>query len=415
MARGGLFALLVGVAITGAARPPVIAPKPSIAARIACGACRIPALPKPQGRIRPVQQDGPAFESPVPTPEPLPLPRDVTPLPAEEPGAVLSDLLDKFLPDVKPEERNAWADELRHLPPELARDILAARSRENGSLTLPLPDPALDFPLPPQTEPTDSLPLRIADRGTDTFSATERTLAALRTAESIRLHNIANADTIAFKRSRPIFDEAGASGGIAGMTPQRVDTQGELDETGRPFDLAIDGAGYFRVRRGGALAFTRHGTFGIAADGTLALRIAGADWPLHPPLPIPPETTEIVVTPEGAVGCRLSGDEELTQVGQIDLIRAVDPAHLEPAGSGLLTLIDASGPIVTGLPGENGLGTVRQGALERSNVNLTEEVAALHRLREQLSALQTVTPSQLASPQPPAPIRSAETPAPPAF
>lgn len=412
MARGGLFGLAL---ILTAAQPPVVAPKPHPTAKMpGCDACRLLAIPRSTGRIIPVQ-DGPSFETAARSPAPLLLPQDATPLPVEEPSAVLNDLLDRFLPNAKPEERSAWADELRHLPPELARDILAARSKSNEPQVLPeLPSVLAEPMLPPRDEPEVApSPLRSARRS-DSL-APDATVAALRQAEAILLHNIANADTVAFKRSCCIFTEAPGSGGLSGVTAQLVVTQGESEQTGRPFDLTIGGTGFFQLRRGETVALTRRGTFALNAAGELVSEIAGEEWSLHPPVHIPAEAAETVIDEAGTVACRLAGDDALTQVGQIELARVLDPSRLEPAGGGLLAVPKAAGAVVVGLPVSTDFGIVRQGSLEQSNVDLAAELKTLKRLRTQITALQSLAPPSLASPAEPGAVRAAETPTSPTF
>jgi flagellar basal-body rod protein FlgG len=421
MIRGiGLVGLSIGMASAGAAEAPVVAPKPvSPSPAPFCDACRVHAAPKPDGPILPVQ-DGPAFGGPGPVPGPLPLPEEAAPLHSSEPSPALRELLDRYLPDVSADERRAWAEELRLLPPELARDILIARSHSLGSQPSPdaAPLPPSEEPfLPPQLEPDAAPspePLRIA-QAAPSIPAGDGTLVALKQAEAIRLHNIANAESVGFKRVRPTFDEAVATGGIETVTAGRVETQGELEATDRPFDLALDGAGFFQVRRGDAVAVTRRGTFRLV-DGEMVLVVAGEAWSLHPPVQIPVEATEIAISEDGGISCRLADEEGLTPVGRIELARVLDTSHLEPSGGGLLTVPESAGAVTLGGPGTSGFGVVRQGRLERSNVDLDVELKALERLRRQIAALQIAAPSQLAMPNGEAgPVRSAETPARPAY
>lgn len=399
MARGArIVFLLAGSALAGAAPPPVAAPKPPVAAIPGCKACTFLAPSRPIAKIVPVH-GGPSLESTDPTPEPLPIPEDATPLPTEQ-KAPLDALLDRFLPDATPEERNAWAEELRHLPPELARDILAARSRTDAPLALPdSTDPPAASPLPPQFEPEPlPEPLRSARCASDSAPPTGATAAALQQAEAILLHNIANADTIAFKRSRPVFDEAPGAAGLARVTSHRVESQGELDETGDPFDLAIDGPGYFQVRRGDTVALTRRGMLRLDAAGGLVVEADGEAWLLHPPVQVPAEATAVTISQDGTVACRIADADELTSLGGIELARVLDPARLDPAGSGLYAVPESAGPVTVGVPGTAGFGTIRQGVLERSNVDLDAELKALDRLRMQITAWIRPTESQIALP-----------------
>ncbi|HEX6986122.1 MAG TPA: flagellar hook-basal body complex protein, partial [Planctomycetaceae bacterium] len=396
MFRTAWLAVGLGIAASaGAGRPPVVAPKPAAVRVPGCAECRFLSAPRPTGRIVPVQ-DGPHFAAPESRPEPLPTPADATPLPPAdatplppaEPAPGLRELVERYLPDASAEERGVWVDELRGLPPEIARDLLAARSRFGEPDALPEP-PADGLVPPPQGEPepqAEPAPLRSVPRYSD-VSGVDASLVTLRQAEAVLLHNIANAETVGFKRLRPLTTESAGTGGAEGLTVRRVDTQGALEETGRPLDLAIDGPGLFQVRRGDTVALTRRGTFQVTADGELAVAVAGEDWGLHPPVRVPAEASEVRVGEDGVISCRFAGGAELG-IGRIELARVADGSRLEPAGGGLLAVPESAGPVTVGLPGEEGFGTVRPGCLERSNVDLAEELKALRRTRRQLTALQ---------------------------
>lgn len=390
---GTLFLLLVaGVSFGG--KTPIEAARPARDATVAgCAECRyLKGLPT-RTAIRLVQ-DGPAFLAPAQTPQPLPPAENASPLPPPGPNAQLDELLDRYLPDASAEERSVWADELRQLPTEMARDLLAARSKLGEPRTL-FDTPATDL-VPPPSELRDVAPPVPAPKSVG-LDPREVTLATLRQIEAIHRHNIANAGTVGFKRLRGVTLEAAEHGGVDGFTVQHVETQGELEQTGRSLDLAIEGAGYFQVRGGDAVALTRRGTFTLSPIGELALKVGDSMWSLYPTITVPKEVTSIHVHENGTVSATLPGESEIA-LGQIELVRVADPAVLESAGGGLLAVPELAGAVSAGRPGDAGFGFVRQGCLEGSNIDLTEEVAALERLRMQIAALEATDLPRIYSP-----------------
>jgi len=224
------------------------------------------------------------------------------------------------------------------------------------------------------------------------------TLTVLKQAEAVFLHNIANAETPGYKRLHPLTLEAAGHAGLKGLTISRSESQGDIVPTGRPLDLAIDGFGLFQVRQGDRGALTRRGNFRLTAEGALALESNGENWLLHPSVKMPPEATCLAIGESGTVVCELPGGAEIC-VGQIELARVADISRLESIGSGLFTVAEGVGTAVVGLPGDDGLGVIRQASVERSNVDLTTELAALARVRSQLAAFESgSTPSLLATP-----------------
>ncbi len=400
MIRAGwtVFGVLVGVTIAfGDVTPPVVAPKPGDRGEFhGCPSCRFLTAPS-RASIRLVQ-NGPTFLTPEQTPKPLPPTEDAIPLPSPEEAPVLGGLLDRYLPDASPDERRVWADELRLLPPEIARDLLAARSKLGEPRTLFEP-PATGFVPPPQSEPTEEavpshMPRKVA---AEPMGKLRRTLATLREIETIHLHNVANAESVGFKRLRPSPLEATQNSGVDGVTVERIESQGLLLTTGRPFDLAVEGAGYFQVRGGDSIALTRRGSFTLTMAGELALKVGESMWSMYPSISIPPEATNVQVLENGTVVGLLPGENEIT-LGQIELVRICDASTLESAGGGLLAVPELAGRVIGGLPGDNGLGTIHQNCLERSNVDLAAEIESLERLRRQVSALEEADLPRVANP-----------------
>ena len=396
------FGVAVAALPLRAGQPPVEAPHPSssLTTKTDCPACRfLPGGPR-SGQLVP-SQFGPELAAPADTPQRLPLPDEVAPLqPSAPPSAALQKLVEEYLPDLSAEERRIWAEELRPLPTEIARDLLAARSAAGEPRALPASPEAPLVP-PPQSEPpatvvdADPVPMR---RSTPQAVADDQSLAVLQRVEAILRHNIANALTVGYKRLRPRTTEAGAAGGVDGLSVERCEIQGELEETGRDFDLAIDGPGLFQVRQGDSLALTRGGAFRLVADGRLALEASGETWLLYPEISIPPEVMSLNIRDDGLVVCILPGGAEIG-LGQIELARVADLSQLESVGGGLFAVPDSAGAVTIGLPLDEGFGTIWQGCLERSNVDLPAEIAALEKLRQLLAALRGTSPSQLAMPE----------------
>jgi flagellar basal-body rod protein FlgG len=210
-------------------------------------------------------------------------------------------------------------------------------------------------------------------------------------------HNLANVNTPGFKKARVEFQDlfyqrtkvAGtptARGqdspasleigyGTNPVATQRMFSQGELVQSSNPFDLAIKGDGFFRILlpQGGD-AYTRDGTFRISGEG----RMMTADgYLLEPEITIPENSTAVTVSEDGVVAA-LTGDSTTPEVvGQIELVRFVNPAGLQAMGQNLYVETPASGTAAPGMPGTDGVGRLVQGYLEVSNVDIVEEMIAL--------------------------------------
>lgn len=210
-------------------------------------------------------------------------------------------------------------------------------------------------------------------------------------------NNIANVNTVGFKRSRADFQDLlyqtlrapgvpSAEGiqvpsgiqvglGVRPVAVQKIFTQGDFINTGNSLDLVIEGDGFFQVTRpDGTVAYTRAGAFKLDRDG----RIVNSDgFPLEPAITIPADSTSITVGFDGRVSVLQPGNTAPVDIGTIEIARFVNPAGLQALGRNLFIASDSSGEAVTGAPAAEGRGTLSQGFLENSNVNVVEELANL--------------------------------------
>ena len=198
-------------------------------------------------------------------------------------------------------------------------------------------------------------------------------------------NNLANADVVGFKGSIATFSELAVpgSGGIgtaqSGTHPSF--TPGKLVKTGGPFDVAIEGRGFFAVmNRDGATALTRSGEFSRAPDGTLG---NAAGWHLAG-IKIPADATRAGVDPDGRVWIDRARHAR-TCIGRIRVAQVPSPEHLESLGSALWRTTKTSGAITYREPGSKGAPAIAFGMLERSNVSIVEammEILAAQRSYE---------------------------------
>lgn len=224
-------------------------------------------------------------------------------------------------------------------------------------------------------------------------------MKAQQTMVDIIANNIANVNTAGFKRSQATFEDLlyvtmqspglqrdssgsaapiglqiGSGARLAGST--KVFSPGTLEITDRSLDVAIDGDGFFAVLMpDGSTAYTRDGNFQLNADGKL---VSGSGQVLLPEISLPNDALEINIDPEGRVTGRTAGNSDTTSLfGQINIHRFVNPAGLLAVGGNVVRQTEASGPPTTGVPGQNGLGTLKMGFLERSNVQIVNELVSL--------------------------------------
>lgn len=207
-------------------------------------------------------------------------------------------------------------------------------------------------------------------------------------------NNIANVNTMGFKRDRADFQTLAyqqitspgapssdankyATGlnlgsGVALTGTSKIDTQGALQQTGNSLDLAIQGAGYFQVTTpSGGTAYTRDGNFKLTAEGTV---VNSEGMPLQPQIQIPQGTQVITIAADGTVSTTAQGATAATVIGKIQTVSFMNPAGLQSLGNNLMQETEASGAPQVGDPGIDGRGTLEQGSLESSNVDITQEL-----------------------------------------
>ena len=211
-------------------------------------------------------------------------------------------------------------------------------------------------------------------------------------------NNISNMNTTGYKRQRAEFQdllyqdlrrvgsassEAGTivpSGvqlgvGVRPAAIYRITQQGALTITDNPLDLAINGKGYFMIELpSGESAYTRAGTFQISPDGEI---VTADGYPVQPGINIPSDAIGITINPAGEVSVNIDGQVADQVVGQIDLATFPNSAGLDAIGQNLFLETTASGGAVIGTPGTTGFGSIEQGALEASNVDVVSEITNL--------------------------------------
>ncbi len=163
--------------------------------------------------------------------------------------------------------------------------------------------------------------------------------------------------------------------GVKTAAIYRINEQGNLQQTSNTLDLAIQGNGYFQVTTPtGETAYTRDGTLALAPDGTL---VTADGYTVQPGLQIPPAATGVTINTSGQVQVTLAGQTAPQTVGQIQLATFPNEAGLDAQGGNLFVQTAASGAPVTGNPGTAGFGSVMQGFIETSNVNVVTEITNL--------------------------------------
>jgi flagellar basal-body rod protein FlgG len=226
--------------------------------------------------------------------------------------------------------------------------------------------------------------LQIARSGLDALDQRMRTIS----------NNLANVNTTGFKRDRAAFvtlgyqdprqagtpsggDSQYATGlgtgtGVRVNGTERIHTQGSLTQTDNALDLAIDGEGFFAVvTPDGREAYTRDGSFKLSSTGEL---VTSAGLRLAQGITIPEGAQSITIAPDGTVSAVLQGQAAPVAAGQIAVTRFLNPAGLEPRGDNLYTETAASGAAQATTAGTDGAGSLRQGALEGSNVSTVQEL-----------------------------------------
>jgi len=207
-------------------------------------------------------------------------------------------------------------------------------------------------------------------------------------------NNLANVNTTAFKRDRASFQTLAyqvvtapgaastaetkyATGlnlgtGVRVQGTSRIETEGSLQTTGAALDMALDGDGYFQVQMpGGTLGYTRAGNFSRSPEGQL---ITSDGYQVMPGITIPDGATNVTIGTDGTVSATVPGQSEATQIGQIQIASFPNSAGLQATGDNYLVETSASGTANLGVAGQDGRGSIRQGMLEGSNVNVVQEL-----------------------------------------
>ncbi len=211
---------------------------------------------------------------------------------------------------------------------------------------------------------------------------------------SVVSNNLANVNTTGFKRDRAVFEDLiyqtirqpGASSsqdtelpsgltlgtGVRVVSTEKLHTQGNLSQTSNELDMAIQGRGFFEVLLpDGSSAYTRDGGFQLDSQGQM---VTASGYLLQPGITVPANTIKITIGTDGTITALSAGNAAPTQIGSVQLVDFVNPTGLQARGENLFTETISSGTPQPGTPGLNGLGSVIQGALETSNVNVVEEM-----------------------------------------
>ena len=155
----------------------------------------------------------------------------------------------------------------------------------------------------------------------------------------------------------------------------RITTQGDLKSTGNPYDVAIQGSGFFRIQQSdGTDAYSRSGNFSLSPQGQL---VTQDGLVVQPGIAIPANTLSVTINAQGQVAASVAGNATPQTVGQLELTRFPNEAGLNAVGNNLYLETPGSGSPQAGVPGSIGYGTIQQGFLETSNVNSVDEITAL--------------------------------------
>ncbi|MDG4867166.1 flagellar basal-body rod protein FlgG [Guyparkeria sp. 1SP6A2] len=222
-------------------------------------------------------------------------------------------------------------------------------------------------------------------------------LDAQQTRMSVISNNLANVNTTGFKRDRAVFEDlvyqnyrqVGAANnqqdevptglnvgtGVRVVATEKQHSQGNMQQTDNALDMAVNGRGFFQVLQpDGNVAYTRDGDFSLNSDGQL---VTANGQPVQPAITVPQGAQSITIGQDGTVNAQLAGQAQPVQLGNVQLADFVNPAGLQPIGNNLFVESGASGAPQLGTPGLNGIGSVQQGMLESSNVNVVEELVSM--------------------------------------
>lgn len=219
-------------------------------------------------------------------------------------------------------------------------------------------------------------------------------LDAQQTDISVISHNLANVNTVGFKRGRAVFQDLmyqtiqqpGAQSsqntqlpsgvmlgtGVRTAATQKIFTSTSTLQTENSLDLAINGRGFFQVLKpDGSTGYSRDGQFQLNSSGEV---VNSMGYVLQPPVTIPQGTKTVTIGSDGTVSAMVPGATTSTVLATLSISDFINPAGLQPVGDNLYNETAASGSPISGTPGQNGLGSIMQGSLEASNVNVVEEL-----------------------------------------
>lgn len=211
---------------------------------------------------------------------------------------------------------------------------------------------------------------------------------------SIISNNLANVNTMGYKRSRAVFQDllyqnvrqVGAQSsestelpsglmlgtGVRMVATEKIQSQGNVIQTDKPLDLAISGRGFFQVLRpDGTIGYTRDGTFQINSQGQM---VTASGLQVQPAITFPTNAQSITISTDGIVSVTTPGNATPTQIGTLQTADFANPTGLQPIGENMFVESGASGTPQIGTPTQNGLGSLMQGSLESSNVNVVKEM-----------------------------------------
>jgi flagellar basal-body rod protein FlgG len=219
-------------------------------------------------------------------------------------------------------------------------------------------------------------------------------LEAQQTRMSVVSNNLANVNTTGFKQDRAVFEDllyqtvrqsGGQSSqdtelpsglnlgtGVRVVATEKMFTQGSMLQTGNSLDMAINGRGFFQILLpSGDLSYTRDGAFQLNAQGEI---VTSSGYTVQPSLTVPDGAQSITIGNDGVVSVQLAGQPSPSQIGNLETVDFINPAGLQAIGENLYIETASSGTAQAGTPGLNGFGSLMQGALEGSNVNVVAEL-----------------------------------------
>ena len=231
----------------------------------------------------------------------------------------------------------------------------------------------------------------------DALQIAQTGLEAQQTKMATIANNLANASTAGFKRGRVVFEDllyqtmtqVGAQSsedtelpsglmmgtGVRVVATEKLFTQGTIEQTENALDVAIEGRGFIQVLLpDGTMSFTRDGAMQVDSQGQL---VTSNGYVVQPAINIPQDALSINIGSDGIISAVTPGNTTPSQLGQLQLADFINPTGLQPIGKNLFLESASSGNPQVGNPGLNGIGTVLQGFVESSNVNVVEELVGM--------------------------------------